>query len=85
MWARRLAAAANVLACVRPRGAGDARVVLGCDDGALRVLNGAGKVVGMGKLDGRPVVIERFAGPGGRQLVAVGTVAGQVAVFDVGR
>ena len=57
LWARRLPSPAEVLACVVPRGSKSARVVLGCEDGRVLVLDGEGKPVGQGRVEGRPTCI----------------------------
>ena len=78
VWAARLPSPANVLACVLPKGRKEARVVLGCDDGGVRVLNHEGRLVRRAQLKGRPVAIRRLRDGG----VAIGTEKGQVAVFS---
>ncbi|NQT52380.1 hypothetical protein HQ576_10035, partial [bacterium] len=68
---------ANVLACVRVNGKGKGRIVLGCDDGGVRVLDHEGRLVRHARLVGRPVTIQRLRDGG----VAIGTEKGQVAMF----
>jgi len=83
LWATRLTSAANVMACVRPKGQKQAWVVLGCDDGHVRVLDAKGKLVRKSRVAGRPVAIHRLADAGGNQFVAIGTTTGQVSTFIV--
>ncbi len=60
VWARRLPSPPAVMAAI---GAGvGARVVAGCEDGTLVVLDGGGKVVGSGRMTGRPTGIVRVDG-----------------------
>jgi len=81
LWAVRLPSAANVLACVRPKGAKHACVVLGCDDGHVRVLDAGGRLIRRGGVAGRPVAIRRLTGSDGNPLVAIGTSKGGVSIF----
>ncbi len=83
-WAERLARPAEVLACVHPKGAERARTVLGCDDGRVRVLDAAGKLVAVGSAGGRPACLERLADGSGEERVVLGTKDGTVSVFAVG-
>ena len=55
VWARRMPSPPTVLACVRTDGG--TRVVVGCEDGSLIVLDGKGETVGAGQVDGRPTCI----------------------------
>jgi hypothetical protein len=60
VWARRLPCPPTVMAAI---GAGvGARVVAGCEDGTLVVLDGGGRVVGSGRMTGRPTGIVRVDG-----------------------
>ena len=83
VWARRLTSAAEVLACVRPKGGRRARVVLGCRDGRVRVLDAAGRLAASASVTGRATAIERLSGADGVEHVAIGTDSGAVAVFRV--
>ena len=67
IWAEKLANAPAVLQCV------DGEIWVGCEDGALRVLDGGGEVVRRGEMKGRPTRIERL-GDG----VLLGTAEGEV-------
>ena len=83
-WAVRLPAAAGVLACVRTEGQKEARIVAGCDDKAVRLLDAHGKLVQRGSIVGRPVRIRQVARAGGERLVVIGTDTGGVAVLAPG-
>ena len=85
VWATRLAAPAEVLASVRPKGSRSAEIVLGCRDETVRVLDAAGALLGCRKIVGQPTVIERLVDPGGNPCVAVGTKTGGVTIFATGR
>ena len=82
LWARRLGSPAAVLACVRPKGEKEARIVLGCDDGQVIALNSDGDRVARGSIAGRPTCLERAVDAEGNVFVAVGTTTG-VSVFAV--
>ncbi len=60
VWARRLPFPPTVMAGIGA--GGGARVVAGCEDGTLVVLDGGGKVVGSGRMTGRPTGIVRVDG-----------------------
>jgi len=81
LWAKRLPVAATVAACIRPKGEKQARVVLGCNDGRLRVLDPKGQLVRVGEVAGQAAKIEPFVDADGNSLVAVGTNKGEVSVF----
>jgi hypothetical protein len=67
VWAEKLAHPPAVLQCI------DGEIWVGCEDGTLLVLDGAGEVVRRGKMEGRPTRIERL-GNG----VLLGTAGGGV-------
>jgi hypothetical protein len=85
VWATRLPRAANVMACVRPKGRGEASIALGCDDATVRVLDARGKLTGGATLRGRPTAIRRLADAEGIPIIAVGTTGGDLATFRVSR
>jgi hypothetical protein len=73
-----------VLACVRPKGQNgqaDAQIVLGCDDGRVRVLDAKGELKRTGNVGARPTCIRQLANAEGAPLVAIGTNAGALWVF----
>ncbi|MDE2998397.1 MAG: hypothetical protein OXU79_04880 [Gemmatimonadota bacterium] len=76
VWSRRLPSPPAVMAAVRAESG--ARVVAGCEDGTLVVLDGVGEVVRSGRLTGRPTCIETFDG-----TVVVATDEGQVSGWRV--
>ncbi len=80
-WAVRLPSPASVLACVRPKDANEGRVVLGCDDAAVRVLDAQGRLVRRAALTGRPTRIQTWAEATGPVHVILGTQSGEVAAF----
>ena len=57
LWTRRLPSPPTVLCCVAAKGG--CRVVAGCEDGTLFVLDGEGEIVRTGGIAGRPTCIER--------------------------
>ena len=85
LWAERLPSSAEVLACVRPSGGAPAHVVLGCDDGRVRMLDAKGKLVRTRLMDGRPTTILALPDDAGNGRVLIGTQTGQVALFAAGR
>ena len=77
VWSRRLPSPPAVMAAV---GAGvDARVVAGCEDGALVVLDGGGDVVQSGRTNGRPTCIETVD-----ETVVTATDQGEITAWRMG-
>ena len=54
LWSTRLPSAPLSLQCVPGRGAGPSRIVAGCDDGTVVVLDAQGTPTATGKVTGRP-------------------------------
>ena len=77
VWARRLPSPPAVMAWVEAAGA--CRVVAGCEDGTLVVLDGGGEVVRSGRITGRPTCIVRVDGD-----VVLATDEGEVKGWRVG-
>ncbi len=59
------------------------RIVVGCDDGGLWTVDGEGRAVALGQMTGRPMRL-LATHCDGAPAVAVGTDAGELAVFEVG-
>ncbi len=77
VWSRRLPSPPAVMAAV---GAGvDARVVAGCEDGTLVVLDGGGDVVQSGRTNGRPTCIETVD-----ETVVTATDQGEITAWRMG-
>lgn len=83
LWAKRLPAAAVTLNCVRPRGSEKAVIVLGCNDGQLRVLDARGSLVHRALLPDPAVCAQRLARADGREVIAIGTASGASVLFKV--
>ena len=71
VWVQRMPSPPTVLACVGAEG--KTRVVVGCEDGSLAVLDGNGEIVGAGQVDGRPTCILVVG-----EAVVVATEGGEV-------
>jgi len=82
VWSQRLPSPPNVLKCVTPDGGGAAWIVVGCDDGSVRVLDGAGRVVRQAKLGARVEAVELLRGPAG-PLAALASAKGEVKGFVI--
>ncbi len=78
IWARRLPSPPTVLTCVDVEGA--PRIVAGCEDGMVVVLDGEGEIVRMDGVTGRPTCIERLNGG-----VVLATEEGEVKGWKVER
>ncbi len=77
VWARRVPSPPTVMACVDVDGI--SRVVTGCEDGTLVVLDGQGDVIRSGSSNGRPTCLE----PLGEDVV-LATDQGEVTRWWVG-
>jgi len=57
--------------------------VVGCEDGAVVVLDGAGEVIRSDKVDGRPTCIEEFHVSGVGSMVLLATNKGEIKAFNL--
>ena len=84
-WARLMPAPCSVLQTVRPADGGNAFIIVGCEDGAVYLLDSAGNTVAKGTVNGTPTCIApystRSSGPG----AVIGTNRGETAFFAVDR
>jgi len=83
LWARRLASAPEVLRCVVPPISQTPWIAIGCDDGAINVLDGTGQLVRLGKVSGRPTCIGVLNIPSAHPLVLFATDSGEVKAFVI--
>jgi hypothetical protein len=84
LWARRLASAPEVLMCVVPPIPQTPWIAIGCDDGAINVLDGTGQLVRLGKVSGRPTCIGVLSIPSAHPVVLFATDSGEVKAFAIG-
>lgn len=82
LWSRRMDSPPAVLELL-PSPEGPPWVVVGCDDGTVLALDGAGELVGMAEVQGTPTRIAPASAADGTPLVMIGTNRGEVAA--VGR
>ncbi len=85
VWSTRLASAPRSLKAIAPKAiapSGTERpwIVVGCDDGAVTALDQHGRIVGAGKVVGRPVHIETLATSAG-PVVVLATDQGEIIGF----
>jgi len=83
LWAVRLPQAPTVLKVSQPRGAAQAWIFVGCEDGSVLVLDGQGQPVRLGQVMGKPTGIAELAHTA-EPIVVVATDEGQVKGFYVG-
>lgn len=82
LWARRLDSPPTALKCLPAERGLPARIVVGCENGAVWALDGMGKPVGSGSVKGAPTQMEALAaGPTGRAVV-LATDRGEVKAFS---
>ncbi|MHC4281692.1 MAG: hypothetical protein ACYSWZ_01765 [Planctomycetota bacterium] len=84
LWARRLESAPEVLRCVVPPIPQTPWIAIGCDDGAINVLDGTGQLVRLGKVSGRPTCIGVLSIPSAHPVVLFATDSGEVKAFTIG-
>jgi len=84
LWARRLASAPEVLRCVVLPILQTPWIAIGCDDGAINVLDGTGQLVRLGKVSGRPTCIGVLSIPSAHPVVLFATDSGEVKAFAIG-
>jgi hypothetical protein len=59
-------------------------IAIGCDDGAINVLDGTGQLVRLGKVSGRPTCIDVLSVPYDHSVVLFATDSGEVKAFAIG-
>ena len=79
LWARRLASPPTVLKCFPPAAGVPARIVAGCEDGRVVMLDGQGKPSGQGSVQGRPTCIGALRQGAAPQIVLLATAKGEIA------
>jgi len=84
LWARRLESAPEVLRCVVPPIPQTSWIAIGCDDGAINVLDGTGQLVRLGKVSDRPTCIGVLSIPSAHSVVLFATDSGEVKAFAIG-
>jgi outer membrane protein assembly factor BamB len=81
-WAVRLAGAPTVMKCVQPAHSAAPWIVIGCQDGAVEVLDGKGTPVRSAKVQGSPTCIEVLHDAPNGPWVVLATDQGEVAAFQ---
>jgi hypothetical protein len=84
LWARRLTSAPDILKCVVSPISQTPLIVIGCDDGTINVLDGAGQLVRLGKVSGRPTCVGVLSIPSMHPMVLFATDSGEVKAFEIG-
>jgi len=82
VWSKRLPSPPNVLKCLKTDDGRAPWVVVGCDNGAVFVLNGDGEVIRQGQLNARAVTIDALHTPQGLAVVLASS-KGEVKAFEV--
>jgi len=83
LWTAYLASPANVLACVRPKGAKQAKIVTASTDGGVRLLDAQGKLIAKGSVPGPSSCIQPLTDSAGNQYVAIATTKGGLSLFGI--
>ncbi|NLX96560.1 MAG: hypothetical protein GXY83_10325 [Rhodopirellula sp.] len=82
VWATRLSSPPFSVRCLAPRGGRLPWVVAGCEDGTVAALDGKGRIVGLGKVNGRPLFLEGIESETG-PLAVFATDKGEVKAFEL--
>jgi hypothetical protein len=82
LWSTRLSSPPASLRTVQPSGGELPRIVAGCDDGAVAVLDHRGATIRLGRVTGRPMHMTTLATAEG-PLVVLATEKGEVKAFLV--
>jgi hypothetical protein len=83
LWARRLASPPVVMKCVTRERTRTAWIVIGCEDGAIAVLDETGRLVRSGKVTGNPVCVDMLDSLSNGPLVLFGTNQGEVKALEL--
>jgi len=83
LWARRLANLPVVMRCVVPASAQTPWIVIGCEDGAIAVMDRTGKLIRSSKVTGRPVCIDALNISSDCPSVLFATDRGEVKAFEL--
>jgi len=59
-------------------------IAIGCDDGAINVLDGKGQLVRLGEVSGRSTCIGVLSVPSAHPVVLFATDSGEVKAFAIG-
>ena len=78
IWAKRIPVAPTVMNCTIPDGKSTPWIVIGCEDGSIRVLEREGALTRSAHVTGAPKRIQCFTDASGNALAAFGTDAGEV-------
>jgi outer membrane protein assembly factor BamB len=83
LWAQRLASPPVVMKCVAAKHSREPWIYIGCEDGAVIVLDGKGELVRSGKVTGRPACVDTLDVPSDYRSVLFGTDRGEVKAFEL--
>jgi hypothetical protein len=84
IWANRLASPPTVMKCVSPKVTKLPWIVIGCEDGALVVLDGKGKLIRLGRISGTPTCIKALNVPSPNPAALLATDKGEIKAFKIG-
>ncbi|MDP6778564.1 MAG: hypothetical protein QGI83_17555 [Candidatus Latescibacteria bacterium] len=82
VWSTRLQSAPTVLKAIAPGPDAPPWIVVGCEDGSVVALDGGGKVIRQGSIEGRPEHILEISRDGGPMAV-LATTDGSISSFEV--
>ncbi|MFQ6098601.1 MAG: FG-GAP-like repeat-containing protein, partial [Armatimonadota bacterium] len=82
-WATRLSSPPTVMKCIVPKATKTPRIIVGCEDGVVRALDGRGSLTRSALVNGSPTDIEALVREDGRPMIVLGTSKGEVKGFWV--
>jgi outer membrane protein assembly factor BamB len=83
IWTTRLENAPTVLKCITSQDGKTPLVFVGCEDGSVIVLNGAGEPIRSAKVNGSPMFVERIVIVSKSSVVLLVTDMGEVSVVNL--
>jgi len=83
IWANRLTSPPTVMKHATPKNARTPWIVIGCEDGAVAVLNGKGELIRLDKVNGRPTHTDAFSISSTDPMVLFSTDKGEIKTFKL--
>ena len=83
VWTRRLESAPTSLECLIPKDRTAPQLVVGCEDGRVFSLNSTGEPVGVARVNGTPVFLEKWKNASTNLVVLIATDTGEISACSV--
>ncbi|MHC4442489.1 MAG: FG-GAP repeat domain-containing protein [Planctomycetota bacterium] len=83
IWARRLNDPPTIMKCVIPKPGLTPRIVVGCEDGTVLVLDGQGETIRSGRITGHPTHIGILRNSSAEVMPLLATDQGEIKAFTL--